>query len=176
VATELVLAGVGNVTIVDPDVIESHNLNRQFLFTEEDVGRPKAEVATERLSKLNPEVEVVGIVGKWQEVDVNGYDTVFDCLDAWGEKRALMNARRGLLISGSVGEDVGYVTVLDRKRIEREKIRETSPVRVLGARVGMIGSIMANEGIRELNGERSPLRDRLLYVDFRRMAFHTFEL
>ena len=176
VATELVLAGVGHVAVVDPDVVEAHNLNRQFLFTEEDVGKPKAEIAAERLSKLNPDVEVVGVVGKWQELDINDYNIVFDCLDVWKEKRALMSARRGLLISGSVGEDVGYVAVLDKKRIEKEKIRGTCTARVLGARVGVIGSMMANEGIRELNGGHSPLKDRMLYVDFGEMAFYTFEL
>ena len=176
VATELVLAGIGKITLVDPDVVEIHNLNRQFLFTEEDVGKPKAEIAAERLSRMNPEIKIEGIVGKWQDLDVNEYDLVFDCLDLWREKRALMNARKGIIISGSVGEDVGYVAVLDKKRIMKEKIRGTCTVRVLGARVGVVGSIMANEGIRELNGDVSPLRDRMLYIDFRRMMFHTFEV
>ncbi len=176
VATELALAGVGRITIVDPDVVEIHNLNRQFLFTEEDVGKPKAEIAAERLSKMNPEVRTAGIVGKWQDLNVNEYDVVFDCMDVWGEKRALMHARKGIIISGSVGEDVGYVAVLLQKRIEKAAVRSTSNTGVLGARVGTVGSIMANEGIRELNGDPSPLRDRMLYIDFRRMTFHVFEV
>jgi len=176
VATELALAGVGDIVLVDPDVVEIHNLNRQFIFTEEDVGKPKAEVAAERLSKMNPEVTIHGIVGKWQDLDVNEYDLVFDCLDTWAEKRALMDTRKGIIISGSVGEDVGYVAVLNRKQIMKEKIRGTRTARVLGARVGIVGSIMANEGIRELNGEVSPLRDKMLYMDFRRMVFHAFDL
>ena len=176
VAAELALAGVGEIVLVDPDVVEIHNLNRQFLFTEKDVGKSKAEVAAERLSEMNPEVRIQGIVGKWEDLDVNEYDLVFDCLDTWEEKRALMNARKGIIISGSVGEDVGYVAVLDRKRIVKKRVRGTCTARVLGARVGVVGSIMANEGIRELNGNSSPLRDKMLYIDFRRMVFHAFDL
>ncbi len=176
VAAELALAGVGEIALVDPDVVEVHNLNRQFLFREEDIGQAKAEVAAQRLAELNPEIRAYGIAGKWEDLDVNEYDIVFDCLDSWEEKRGLMEARRGLLISGSVGEDVGFVAVLADKRIEREKIRGTCSRRVLGARVGVVGSIMANEGLRELSGERSPLRNRMLYVDFRTMGFHVFEV
>ncbi|MDN5358836.1 MAG: molybdopterin-synthase adenylyltransferase [Candidatus Diapherotrites archaeon] len=176
VATELALAGVGEIVIVDPDTVEIHNLNRQFLYREEDIGKYKAEIAEERLKEINPHVSVKGFVGRWQDLDLNGYDLVFDCLDTWEEKRGLMRSVNGVLVSGSVGEDVGFVSVLVKGEIPAESIRGTCTQRVLGARVGVIGSIMANEGIRELSGEKSPLRDRILYVEFRRMEFHILDL
>lgn len=176
VATELVLAGVGTVHIADKDTVEIHNLNRQFLFNESDIGEEKAKIAEIRLKEMNQDVEVKGFVSDWREIDVNRYDIVFDCLDIWEEKRALMDARDGLLITGSVGEDVGFASVLVDKHIPVKKIRGTCTARVLGARVGVVGSIMANEGIREISGDISPLRDRMLYVDFRTMRFTTFEL
>lgn len=58
----LVRAGVGSVTVVDRDVVELTNLQRQTLFQEDDVGRPKAEAAEERLRKVNSDVSVKGVV------------------------------------------------------------------------------------------------------------------
>ncbi len=176
VAAELVLAGVGTVHVVDRDVVEMHNLNRQFLFVESDLGKEKARVAEARLREMNPDVDVRGFVSDWRDLDVNRYDIVFDCMDSWGEKTALMRARHGPIVLGSVGEDVGFVSVLMYRRFPANRLRETGSAHVVGARVGVVGSIMANEGIRELSGEASPLRDRMLYVDFRRMVFHMFEI
>ena len=58
----LARAGVGQVVVVDRDVIEMSNLQRQSLFNEQDVGRPKAKVAEERLRKINSDIEVWGVV------------------------------------------------------------------------------------------------------------------
>ncbi|CAM5347475.1 ThiF family adenylyltransferase [Streptomyces tanashiensis] len=57
---ELVASGVGHVRCVDHDTVELTNLNRQFLFDEDDVGRPKTQVAVGRLSRLNTDVTVTG--------------------------------------------------------------------------------------------------------------------
>ncbi|WP_206785539.1 ThiF family adenylyltransferase [Amycolatopsis sp. MtRt-6] len=59
-AQTLVVSGVGHVHCVEPDVVELSNLNRQVLFTERDLGRPKAEAAVERLQEHNSEVQVTG--------------------------------------------------------------------------------------------------------------------
>ncbi|GEM_PF-5555090 len=174
VATELVLAGVGHVTVVDPDVVKVHNLNRQFLFAEGDVGQPKARVIARRLAELNPTVEVLGIIGSWRDVNVNHYDVVFDCMDIWEEKRELMRKRSGTIVFGSVGDSIGMVSVLLHKRLPFEKI--SGGRQVLAAQVGIVGSIMALEGLRELNEVPSPLRDRLLHIDFRRMLFTVLEV
>ena len=58
VALYLASSGVGHITIVDDDVVELSNLQRQILYTEADIGRLKAEVVRERLALLNPEVTV----------------------------------------------------------------------------------------------------------------------
>ncbi len=169
VATELVLAGVGHVDVVDPDVVELHNLNRQFLFREDDLGTPKASVVADRLRALNPHVNVRGVVGSWRDVDVNGYDLVFDCMDAWPEKKALMDARKGTMVFGSVGGNVGMVSILYTKRLNVSRIVSVSSV--TAAHVGLVASLMALEGLRELNGEPSSLRDKLLHIDLDRMTF-----
>ncbi len=174
VATELVLAGVGNVDIVDPDVVELHNLNRQFLFREEDLGKSKAFVSASRLNEINPYVNVRGITGSWRDVDLNRYDLVFDCIDVWAEKKSLMRARNGPIVFGSVGDDVGMVSVLYGKRLSVSQVASAS--RVTAAHVGVVASIMVFEGLRELSGLPSVLRDKLLHIDLNRMLFTVLEV
>ena len=91
-AKNLTLMGVGKIVLVDNDVIELSNLNRQMLFTDSDIGRPKAEVAAEKLKTMNPWVKVESYYR-----DVRGFDLKFfedsnvlvSCLDNWPTRRWL---------------------------------------------------------------------------------------
>jgi molybdopterin-synthase adenylyltransferase len=76
VAVSLVAAGVGHVRCVDFDVVEVSNLSRQFLYTEEDVGRPKVRSATDHLRRLNHHVRVEGL-----ELRIGSVDDAVHCLD-----------------------------------------------------------------------------------------------
>ncbi|MEU4099478.1 HesA/MoeB/ThiF family protein [Streptomyces tanashiensis] len=100
VASSLVASGVGHVRCVDHDTVELTNLNRQFLFDEDDVGRPKTQVAVERLSRLNTDVTVTGeerlLTGPEDIADaVSGSDLFLLCaddpmeIDGWANKAAL---------------------------------------------------------------------------------------
>jgi molybdopterin/thiamine biosynthesis adenylyltransferase len=81
----LVRAGIGDITVVDRDVVELTNLQRQTVFDEDDVGRPKAEAAVEHMRRVNSEVEIRGVVSEVNEdsVDslVDGADLVLDATD-----------------------------------------------------------------------------------------------
>ena len=176
VATELALAGVGIIHLVDPDAIEVHNLNRQFLYRDADVGKPKADVAARRLAEMNPYISIRGFVGHWEDLDLSDYDIVVDCMDIWREKVALSRACSCTLVTGSVGEDLGLVSVLVSKTLPAAPIRSVAGGSMLGARVAAVGAFMANEVLRELSGQPSPLRDRLLHIDFGRMMFTTLGL
>src|SRR3972149_2059201 len=96
IATALVRAGVGKVTIVDRDFIEYHNLQRQVLFTEEDIeaGLPKAVAAARHLKKVNSSVEIEGIVADANYTNIEGFcagaDVILDGLDNV-ETRLLIN-------------------------------------------------------------------------------------
>ena len=94
VATYLAAAGVGQLGIVDGDVVELSNLHRQPLHFTPDVGQPKAEVAVAKLSLLNPEVLVeaypVELTAPNAEAIVMGADVVVDCTDSF-ETRYLVN-------------------------------------------------------------------------------------
>jgi len=92
VSKNLALMGVGRLILIDNDVVELSNLSRQMLFSDEDIGRPKAPTAAEKLRKMNPWVNVEAyfedvrrVAGeKFEEVDV-----LVSCLDNWPSRRWL---------------------------------------------------------------------------------------
>ncbi len=85
VLKNLALLGVGTILVADMDIIEDHNLTRTLLFRESDIGKYKVEAAAHRLKEMNPDVRVIPIVGKVQDVFGRGVyrhvDVVFGCLD-----------------------------------------------------------------------------------------------
>ena len=100
VIKNLALLGVGAITICDFDAIEIHNLTRSALFTEDDVGKFKADVAASAARKLDPNCRVRSIVGDiWEEIDFDTLRTasvVFSCVDGFSA-RMRINQLCGLL-------------------------------------------------------------------------------
>ena len=91
-AKDLTLMGVGKIVLVDNDVIELSNLNRQMLFTDSDIGRPKAEVAAEKLKVMNPWVKIESYYRDVREFDLDFFkdsDVIASCLDNWPTRRWL---------------------------------------------------------------------------------------
>src|SRR5258705_8632253 len=84
-ALYLAAAGVGTIILVDPDEVDLSNLQRQVLYAEDDVGRPKAEAAADRLAALNPHIFVAGYTGAFEAANadelVEGVDLVLDGTD-----------------------------------------------------------------------------------------------
>ncbi len=90
VSKNLALMGVGRLILVDNDVIELSNLSRQMLFTDEDLGKPKAPVAAEKLKKMNPWIKVDAYfedVRKLDETLFDDVDIIVSCLDNWPVRR-----------------------------------------------------------------------------------------
>lgn len=90
VAKNLALMGVGEIILVDNDVVEVSNLSRQMLFVERDVGRPKAVVAKERLTNMNPYIVIKEFYRDVREVGhevFEGVDVICSCLDNWPVRR-----------------------------------------------------------------------------------------
>ena len=89
----LALIGIGQILLIDFDTISPSNLARMVLFREEDIGRPKAEVAAQRLREINPEVEVTAIQGDLRlDIGLGEFraaDVVFGCLDSVNARWAL---------------------------------------------------------------------------------------
>lgn len=92
VSKNLALMGVGRLILIDNDVVELSNLSRQMLFLEEDIGKPKAAIAAERLKKMNSLVKIEAYFEDVRKIDENLFenaDLIASCLDNWPVRRWL---------------------------------------------------------------------------------------
>jgi molybdopterin/thiamine biosynthesis adenylyltransferase len=188
----LAAAGVGHLILVDDDVVELSNLQRQILHDMASLGRPKAESGRDALRALNPDVQVEALVERLDEARlralVSRVDLVLDCCDNFATRHAINRAcvaSRTPLVSGAGIRFSGQVSVYDLRDPEApcyhclfpeadelEELR-CATTGVLGPLVGMVGSIQAAEAIKLITGMGEPLVGRLLTVDALRMQWHT---
>ena len=182
--TYLAAAGVGRLTIIDHDVIELSNLQRQPLFTDADIGARKAEVAAEAARRINPHVEAVAAAERIDDSNANallaGASLILDGCDNFATRLAVNRAAVALrvpLLSAAIGAFEGQVALYEgwREGIacyaclvggdpdqEGVNCAETG---VMGALAGMIGTMAALEAVRALSGWGSSLTGRLAIVD-----------
>lgn len=178
-ALYLAAAGVGEIILVDPDDLDRSNLQRQVLYVEDDVGRPKVDAAAERLAALNSQIFVAGYRASFDAGNaddlVAGMDLVLDGTDDFAVRFAVNEAcvRHGKpLVSGAIGRWTGQVGVFAGKPCYRCLVPEVPPdaetcvtVGVVGALAGVVGSMMAVETIKLIVGAGEPLTGRLLIYD-----------
>jgi molybdopterin/thiamine biosynthesis adenylyltransferase len=192
VARYVVGGGFKRVLLIDFDTVSLPDLHRQILYTTDDVGKPKAEVAAKVLREVNPEVEVVPVAepispdlaeGVLKEVDV-----AVDALDNWAARHVVNAAavRRGrVLVHGAVQEWYGHVTTVVPGvtpcledlfgRFKSLPACTAGFCPVLGPAVGVVASLMALEVFNAALG-RPALAGKLLVVDLKRMAFDVLEV
>ncbi len=178
-ALYLAAAGVGTLILIDPDTVDRSNLQRQILFDETDIGRPKAEAGADRLAALNPHIFVAGFVRSFDPSTADelclGVDLVLDGTDDFAVRYEVNAAcvRHGKpLVSGAIGRWTGQVGVFGRQPCYRCLVPEIPPdaetcvaVGVVGALAGVVGSMMALEAIKLIVGAGEPLNGRLLIYD-----------
>ncbi|OYU68705.1 MAG: molybdopterin biosynthesis protein MoeB [Alphaproteobacteria bacterium PA2] len=179
VSLYLAAAGVGSLTLIDPDIVDLSNLQRQVLYADGDLGRPKVEAAAERLAALNHHVKINGLraaLTAETAVDLlSGHDLVLDGTDDFATRFAVNGAcvQLGLpLVSGAIGRWTGQVGVFGARPCYRCLVPEIPPdaetcsaVGVIGALAGVIGSMMALEAIKVITGAGEALTGRLLIYD-----------
>ncbi len=194
-ATSLVRAGVGKVRIVDRDFIEYHNLQRQVIFTEEDIKDelPKAIAAERHLKKVNSSVEVEGIVAdvNYANIErlVKGADLVLDGLDNL-ETRLLINdvslKHKIPWIYGGAISSYGMTMNIIPGETACFRCFQVSPVSnglaltcdtagVIGPAPFIIGSLQAVEAMKILVGAKEINRD-LIIIDVWRDEFNHFKI
>ena len=188
VATYLARMGVGRLVLVDCGAVEEPNLDRQILYSVEDVGRPKAEAARDRLSRDAPwcsvEAHRLGVESEEMRNLVTSVDLVIDALDTWRARRALNRLcieLRKPLIHGGVEAWHGQVTTVIpcrtpcidcfAPRKEREGV-----VPVIAPVVGLVAMIQCIEAIRVLSGYGPRLAGRMLIIDAESMEFESIEI
>jgi len=184
----LAAAGIGTIGIVDFDVVEESNLQRQVLFTTEDIGRPKVEVAHERIIAQNPHIQVIAfneqLTSKNALEIIKNYDLVADGTDNF-PTRYLVNDACVLLgkpnVYASIFRFEGQVSVFnytDKHGTIGPNYRDLFPNPpppglvpscaeggVIGVLPGIIGSLQANEVIKVITGVGDPLSGRLFLFD-----------
>jgi molybdopterin/thiamine biosynthesis adenylyltransferase len=178
-ALYLAAAGVGELVIVDADIVALSNLQRQVLFTTADAGVAKVEAAAVRLAALNANVSIIPIAQMLTEANardlIGGCDLVLDGTDDFATRfavNAACVAQDVALVSGAIGRWTGQVGVFAGRPCYRCLVPEIPPdaetcaaVGVVGALAGAIGSMMALEAVKLIAGAGQPLTGRLLIFD-----------
>jgi len=190
----IVAAGVGRVGIVDDDVVELSNLQRQILFTTGDIGKSKAERAAARLRALNPDVQVEPHAMRLMAANtldlVRRYDVVVTAVDNFPTRYLLNDAcvlERKTLVDGAVLRMVGLAMTVKGGETACYRclfpeppppsaVVSCSETGVLGPIPGTIGAIQALEVIKVLTGAGTPLYDRLVQFDGAAMTFNQVEV
>jgi len=197
-ALYLAAAGVGQLSVIDNDVVERSNLQRQVLHREADIGRPKVASAQATLNALNPSIAIQPIRARLAADNVDallaGHDLVIDGSDNFPTRYLVNDAclRLGLpLVYGAVERFAGQVAVFWPSRNEargscyRCLFPESPDPRfapncaeagVLGVLPGIVGSLQAAEALKILLGIGEPLVDTLLRIDALSMRFDRVRL
>ncbi len=192
-AIYLSLAGVGTVGIVDFDVVELSNLQRQVLHHTADVGRPKVQSAVDNIKAYNPDVNVVVHETRLESDNAMGiisqYDLVINGADNFATRYLVNDACYLLnkpLVDGSILIFDGQATVfLPGEGCYRCLFPSPPPpgmvpncaeAGVLGALTGLVGSIQATEALKYFLGIGESLSSRLLLIDALSMTFREVRL
>jgi adenylyltransferase/sulfurtransferase len=189
IAFYLTAAGVGKLGIVDSDAAELSNLQRQILHTSKDIGRPKTASAKEKLTALNPDVEIVEypvrLTSKNIMEIIADYDLVVDGTDNFPTRflanDACVIAKKPLVHGAILRFDGQVLTILPQKGpCYRCIFREPPPpgavpscqeAGVLGAVPGIVGAIQATEAIKIILDKGNLLVGRLLLIHALDMSF-----
>jgi molybdopterin/thiamine biosynthesis adenylyltransferase len=191
VIEELARLGVGSLTVIDPDVFEEHNLNRQILSSWEVLGCPKVEVAARRVASINPAVVLAPLWSAFSKVEasgqIGGVHVVLDALDDIRTRLDLAEACEDLslpLVHGTIAGWYGQVTTQmpgsktllnmyggcrEPKGVEQELGNPSFTPAV-------VASLQAAEVCKVLLGKGKPLARRVLTVNLLDMTFEEIAL
>lgn len=186
----LAAVGVGTLGIIDSDVVDPSNLQRQIIHGTPDIGRPKTESAREKVERLNPEVKVVTCPQRLTANNISGiiadYDFVIDCTDNLVTKFLINDACvlgvKPFSYGGALalhGQALTYTPghACLRCALDVPVPLGTAPTSremgILGATAGVLGSILAAEAIKYVTGAGRLLTDTLLEFDLLESLFRT---
>ncbi len=190
----LAAAGVGTIGIIDEDIVDDSNLQRQILHTTERIGMAKTESARVALTALNPDVEIVAYNERLTSANIDrilpGYDLVVDGTDNFPTRYLLNDAsvKHDIpVVHASIFRFEGQMTVFKPHvgPCYRCLFPEPPPVDmapscaeggVLGVLPGIMGTLQASEALKLLLGIGEPLVGRLLLVDALEASFHEVAL
>ena len=187
-AIYLTAAGIGRIRLVDHDRVDRSNLNRQVLHWDNDIGRSKVESATEKLKRMNPEVEIEAIEETITEANLGelltGFDLIVDATDNLATRYLLNKAALNNNIPFFHGAIYGFegraMTILPHKtaclRCVYRGVIPEEKFPVIGVTPAVIGCIQATEVIKYIVGIGELLTNKLLNYDALNMEFTEFNI
>lgn len=165
----LARAGVGNLILIDRDIVELHNLQRQSLFSEEDINKPKALAAKQRLSKINSEIKINAIADDLssENIGIINADLILDCTDNLSI-RFLLNDyctknKISWIYSAAIGNSGRVMDIIPNNYCFRcnfkkaEGLDTCDTVGVMNTVIAMVSSIQVAEAIKILTGKNPSL-------------------
>jgi molybdopterin/thiamine biosynthesis adenylyltransferase len=193
-ALYLASAGVGHITLIDHDVVDVTNLQRQIAHTQDRVGQLKVESLKKAIAQINPEVQVQSIAQRADAVLLEQHvamaDVVLDCTDNFETRHAINLAcvqHRKPLVSGSALRMDGQVAVYDIRQTEApcyacvfpatQQFEEArcATMGVLAPLVGIIGSLQATEALKILSGMGASMVGQLVLFNAKFMEWQTLQ-
>jgi len=193
IALYLAAAGVGTLGIIDGDVVDLSNLQRQVIHFTPDIGKPKVESAKEKIALINPDVTVITYHTLFTAENANDllkdYDFIVDGTDNFPVKflinDACVMAKKPFSHGGILRFDGQTLTHLPGHACYRcvfhsppppNAVPTCSQAGVLGAIAGMLGTIQATEVLKYITGVGDLLVDRLMIFDAKKMNFRTVKV
>ncbi|MCW4039794.1 MAG: HesA/MoeB/ThiF family protein [Candidatus Bathyarchaeota archaeon] len=174
----LAAAGVGHLIIVDRDIFELSNLNRQILGWQKDIGRWKAEAAAEKLRRLNPDIQITPRVMEISQDNVGelleNADLVVDALDNWSTRflinKTCVDLNIPFIHAGVFGLYGQIMTVIPNKGpclrcLLPETPKDVGKFPVLGATPGLFAMLQVMEALKILVGIGESLTGKMLLFD-----------
>ena len=196
IAIYLAAVGIGKIGIVDKDNVEISNLSRQIIFNIDDLKKKKSKVAINKIKKINPEIKFQSFNEKLKIANINkiakNFDVIVDGSDNF-RTRFLINdycfKMKKILVSGAISKFDGQVYTFNFLKKKSPCLRcfiPKMPVNpdydtcenegILGTLGGIVGTIQANEVIKEILGIGSSLCGHILIVDGLKLSFRKIRL
>ena len=195
IAIYLTALGVGNIGIIDKDIVETSNLSRQIIFSNNDIKKMKSSIAIGKLKKLNPDIRFKSFQKKLTRKNINqiakSFDIVVDGSDNF-RTRFLINdyclENKKILVSGAINRFDGQVYTFNFSKEKSPCLRcfiPSMPINsddncetegVIGTLAGIVGSIQANEVVKEILNIGYTLCGYILIIDALKLSFRKVKL
>lgn len=193
VVTQLAAMGVGNLKLVDRDVVEISNLHRQHLYTEDDLGKVKVEAAVDRLRKINSATNIeavpISVTKYTAERVVKDADVVIDALDSVDARYALNDAcikhNVPFIYGGALGTIGSVCTILPKRsaclrcifpELSEDNMPTCSTEGVHPSILYIVGAIQVSEAIKIITHQQPSLVNRLMYIDLNDLSFEKIQM
>ncbi len=190
----LTAAGIGIIGICDFDTVDESNLQRQILFDTQDIGKPKAKIAAQKLLELNPHIKITIHNVKLEKSNIisifNNYDIIVDATDNFPTRFLISDAcviLNKIHVFGAIYKFEGQISVFNYKNgsTYRCLIPEEPPTSfettssnfgVIGVLPGIIGTYQANEVIKIITETGIVLSDKILLIDVLKMEHNIIKI